>query len=452
MRLCIRTLLLTVALLSSLTSTASACCLLDPFHWLFGCGCYPACGYGPPQGYSPGYGGYQPAYPGVMSPCGPCAPACPIAPLVSVFRMPPCLPMPAIFRQCLDPCGMGQYGGPMMPAPMVQYQPAPMPMMPQQYFAPQMMQAPAMDMGCDGGCGAGGPSLMSGMQPGMMQQPMMSDPMLQSHAMQSSDDCCGDEGMMGYGGMPGMMPGYAPAAAWSAGTPLMAWSPQGVYPGGGFPNRAVHSSLPPSGYGFFNRPRVIRRETRRANFHYRRMMHHAERLPAGYQNGGMMPYGYGQPMQPMYPQMGYQQGYSLPQQMPAPHMSMQTMPQQWSAPHMSMQTMPQQWPAPHMSMQPMPQQWSAPQASMIPGALSGMHSTMPAPMPGSQMVSPMTAQMMSADSSMAGDIMGDHEGPTSRAALVPVAPNSYNGVTPFLRASLTRPLLSTSTQYHKSVR
>ena len=413
MRLRISTLLMTVALLSSLTSTATACCLLDPFHWLFGCGCYPACGYGQPQGYSPGYGGYQPAYPGVMSPCGPCAPACPVAPLVSVFRMPPCLPMPAIFQQCLDPCGMGQCGGQMMPAPMVQYQPAPMPMMPQQYFAPQMMQAPSMDMGCDGGCGAGGG----------MQSPMMNGPMMQPQAMQSTDGCCGDEGMMGYGGAPGMMPGYAPAAAWSPNTPMMAWSPQGTYPGGGFPNRAVHSSLPPNGYGFFGRPRVARRETRRANFHYRRMMHHAERLPYGYQNGGMMPSGYGQPVQPMYPQMGFQQGYSMPQ--------------------MS---------APQMSMQSMPQQWSAPQASMTPGSSPGMYSPMPAPMASSQMVSPMTAQMMSEDFPMSGDIMGDHESPTSTAALVPVAPNSYNGVTPFLRASLTRPLLSTSTQYHKSVR
>jgi hypothetical protein len=89
---------------------------------------------------------------------------------------------------------------------------------------------------------------------------------------------------------------------------------------------------------------------------------------------------------------------------------------------------------------------------MVPGSSSGMYSTLPMPMASSQMVSPMTAQMMSADASTAGDIMGDHEVPTSTAALVPVAPNSYNGVTPFMRASLTRPLLSTSTQYHKSVR
>ncbi len=427
MRLRIRTLLLTVALLSSLPTTASAGCLLDPFHWLFGCGCYPACGYGQPQGYSPGYGGYQPAYPGVMSPCGQCAPACPIAPLVSVFRMPPCLPMPAIFQQCLDPCGMGQCGGQMMAAPMVQYQQAPMPMMPQQHFAPQMMQAPAMDMGCNGDCGVGGPSMMSGMQPGMMPSPMMNGPMMQPQAMQSTEGCCGDDGMMGYDGSSGMLPGYAPTAAWSPNS-SMAWSPQSGYPGGGFPNRAVHSSLPPNGYGFFNRPRVARREMRRTNYHYRRMMHHAGYLPYGYPNTGMAPFGYGQPVQPMYPQMGYQQGYSMPQM---------------SAPQMS---------APQTSMQTMPQQWSAPQASMVPGSSSGMYSTLPMPMASSQMVSPMTAQMMSADASPAGDIMGDHEVSTSTAALVPVAPNSYNGVTPFMRASLTRPLLSTSTQYHKSVR
>ena len=59
MRLRIRTLFLTVALLCGLSSTASACCfipLLDPFHWLFGC----SSGYGPGQYCGPGYGYGQP--------------------------------------------------------------------------------------------------------------------------------------------------------------------------------------------------------------------------------------------------------------------------------------------------------------------------------------------------------------------------------------------------------
>ena len=60
MRLRIRTLLLTVALLCSMTTTASACIyipILDPFCWLFGC-----CGYGYGGCGNGGYGGY--GYPG----------------------------------------------------------------------------------------------------------------------------------------------------------------------------------------------------------------------------------------------------------------------------------------------------------------------------------------------------------------------------------------------------
>ncbi len=54
MRLRIRTLLLTVALLCSTTSTASACIyipILDPFYWLFG-----GCGYGCGGASGGGYG------------------------------------------------------------------------------------------------------------------------------------------------------------------------------------------------------------------------------------------------------------------------------------------------------------------------------------------------------------------------------------------------------------
>gem|GEM_PF-3578027 len=62
MRLRIRTLLLTVAMLCVMTSTASACIyvpILNPFCWLFGgCGCggYDGCGYGS-GGYGYGSGG-----------------------------------------------------------------------------------------------------------------------------------------------------------------------------------------------------------------------------------------------------------------------------------------------------------------------------------------------------------------------------------------------------------
>lgn len=354
MRLYIRTLLLTVAFLSTITSTASACCLLDPFHWLFGCGCGPCYstggygygGYGPPQGYAPGYGGYQPAYPGVMSSCAPCAPLCPI---VSIFRMPRCLPMPAIFQQCLDPCGMQQCAAPMMQPSVMPYQPAMMPMM--------QMQMQPMNMGCDGDCGGPEP---------MMSR--MNTPMMDMHGMASEGDCCGDDSMMDYGGSQFMM------QSWSPSQPMMAWSPQGVYPGVGVPTKSYHSSLPPTGYGMFARPRLVRREARRTAQQYRRMNTHPGYAPMGYPSAGMMP-----------------------------------TTSAWN---------------PQTTWTPQP---SAPQ---------------------------MAAQMpiMPFHTAMAGDIMGDHEVPTSTAAMAPVVPNSYSGASPFVRASLSRPVLSTYGQYSKSVR
>jgi len=428
MRLRIRTLLLTVALLSTMTSTASASCLLDPFHWLFGCGCGPCynnCGYGPPQGYSPGYGGYQPAYPGVMSPCVPCAPLCPI---VSIFRMPRCLPMPAIFQQCLDPCGMQQCAAPMMQPAMMPYQPTMMPMMPQPSYTPPMMQMQSMDMGCDGGCESSGT---------MMSQ--MNSPMMGMQGIAADADCCGDDAMM---------PGYTPGM-------LQSWSPQGVYPGVGVPTRSYHASLPPTGFGIFPRPRVIRRDSRRTIHQYRRMNSHPGYAPMGYPGGGMMPYGYQQPMmapQSMYSQPMYQQS-SCSQ----PGCDQTGSVQAWSAPEHSTQyypsqsysTMPIAMRQPemiHQSMMPVQQGWN-PQTSW---------TAQPAgPQMAAQMMPPkmVPAQvMMSQNLSMAGDIMGDHEVPMSTAAAVPVVPNSFNGASPFLRASMSRPMLSTYSQYSKSVR
>jgi hypothetical protein len=58
MGLRIRTLFLTVAILLYGSTTASACLfrLLDPFHWMFGCGYHPQGGYGYGNGYGYGYG------------------------------------------------------------------------------------------------------------------------------------------------------------------------------------------------------------------------------------------------------------------------------------------------------------------------------------------------------------------------------------------------------------
>jgi hypothetical protein len=428
MRLRIRTLLLTVALLSTITSTASASCLLDPFHWLFGCGCGPCysnCGYGPPQGHAAGYGGYQPAYPGVMSPCAPCAPLCPI---LSIFRMPRCLPVPAIFQQCLDPCGI-QCAAPMMQPAMIPYQPTMMPMQ-------------SMNMLCDEGWDNSG---------GMM--PQMNNPMMEMQGMASDGDCCGDDGMMaGY--QPGMMP---------------SWSPQSGYPGVGVPTRSYNASLPPTGFGMFPRPRFIRRDARRYArryaHQYRRMNFYPGYAPMDYPAANVMPYGYQQPMmapqslysQPMYPQSSYQQPMYQQSSCSQPGCSQTGSAQAWSAPEHSAQyypsqsysTMPTSMMPPemmHQGMMPVQQGWN-PQTSWTsqPAGPQMPAQLMPPQMRPAQV-------MMSRNPTMSGDIMGDHEVPMSTAAAVPVVPNSFNGASPFLRASMSRPVLSTYNQYSKSVR
>lgn len=373
MKLHIRTLLLAVALLSGLTSTASACCLLEPFHWLFGCRCYHGnnCGpvgyYGPqPAPVAPAYGCYQPSYPALTSPCAPCAPVCP---LLAIFRMPCCLPTPAIFRQCWDPCGMQSCAPPMQP-PMVQYQSVSY--MPQQYSATPMMQTEPMGMGCDGSYG-------------MTNMP----------EMMPDYGCCGDEGMM--------YPDVGMQGAFGA--PTMAWSPQSQYSA-------------PVGYRF--RPGVARRQSRAMSHLYRRMQKHPAYVPV-YPNAGHMPtpyapYGY---PQPAYPQPAYAP-YSSPQMGYAP------------APT-------------SMQMTPTTSQWTV--------SPSYPATTYSAPPPlESAWSTPANVQAMQYGPAVAGDIMGDHEIPTTSAAMIPVVPNSYNGVGQFTGASLSRPLRGTFNGYPKSVR
>ncbi len=389
MRLRIRTLLLTIALLVGLAVPADACCfipILDPFHWLFGCGCYQGGyggGYSQPQAYgNPGGCGYQPAYQGLTSPCAPCAPAC----LPTPICVRP-LPMPAIFRQALDPCGY-QCSAQMMPAQMMPTQMIPAPMVQYQptQFAPQQAYAPAMESGC------------------------------------CSDDMMA-QGMESYD--PGMQ-------GWSPSSPVMGWSPQGSYPGGGFPSLARHSSLPPTGYGLFVRPGIARRETRQVIHQYRRMRSQAPSYP-GQKRGPLMvpaPYSYPQAMyqQSMYQQPMYQPAYSG--EMGYPQMQQYEYP---SAPMMQ-QAQPFQ--------QSEPQQPTTPQA-MLPQSYPQMQSTM------------MPMQMMYSNQNIASDVMGDHEYSTSPTAMVPVIQNSYSGTggsSPFSRATLTRSLPFLSSQYSKSVR
>ena len=59
---------------------------------------------------------------------------------------------------------------------------------------------------------------------------------------------------------------------------------------------------------------------------------------------------------------------------------------------------------------------------------------------------------MSGNPIIAGDIMDDHEYSAPATAMVPVMQNSYSGAVPVQRASMSRPLVTTSSQYTKSVR
>jgi hypothetical protein len=140
----------------------------------------------------------------------------------------------------------------------------------------------------------------------------------------------------------------------------------------------------------------------------------------------LVPRPYGYPM-PMAPQAGYAPGY-------APAAYPQMMYSQPMADPMAYSQMPA-YPQTAYQNQPMPMQgmwspsqpaWSGPQASWSPE--------------------------MSGNPMVAGDIMGDHEYSAPATAMVPVMQNSYSGAVPVQRASMSRPLVTTSSQYTKSVR
>ena len=249
MRLRIRTLLLTVALLCSMTSTSSACIyipILDPFYWLFG-----GCGYGSggasgggygyvnngnSYGYGPnpygvsrcvddwlGYGYlrnqqgtlghypgrpikcYTPVFPRLLNPCAwfpPCplfapyapyGPACGItAPMVAPLAAPMQMPYPQY--QMPMPAMVNPYGGMCNNSCGPQCAPQPMP----QYLPPRM-PAPAWGpMPANPGYGqrlwVPQPQYITSAP--AMQMPIMGAPMMNS-AFDFDGDCgCGGDGMI----------------------------------------------------------------------------------------------------------------------------------------------------------------------------------------------------------------------------------------------------------------
>jgi len=571
MGLRIRTLLLTVAILLSGSTTASACLfhLLDPFHWVFGHGHYPHGGYGYGNGYGYGYGAgsgygyaggphdghrviddwfgfgylrdqqgthghypgrpfacYQPSWPRMFAP-SPCAPA-PLAHTMPMPMMPqPFMPysspmpysMPAPYSMpgqysmpmqspmqspmwqdpCCDPC-QDPCADPCMSAPLAQAMPMPMPvttwqpmtvdrghwqrvwvprpvttmvpqtqyMMPSPYMSAPMYPGaamPAFDSGCDS-CGSGGmmpssvlpmegamTSSMSGdgsccggsdgisMQSGMVMDPAMSQMMMSNQMMPSM--AYGQYSSMPWGSMGA---GYA-MQPWATNT-TMAWhpaAPYGAYGQAGHHRAARrHAAYPDYGQ------RLSRRELRRMTTAMNSMPGYpAQGYASTWQPGGAMawntagvnpywtpqtavasPYGrqtaFAQPWQPPYQQSASAYGWQTAQRYPGSG--------GWSASNWQTAMNPSPWTA----QSPMPVNpqmvWSTP---TYPGnSVYSGNGMMSAPMA----------------TPIAGDIMGDHEGPPMTAA-VPIVPNSYNGMMPFRNANLARPMrMGSSTQYPNVVR
>lgn len=474
MRLRIRTLLLTVALLCSLTSTGRAgiyCPILNPFYWLFGgCGGYGGgdygsmntgnnYGHGPnPYGVSRciddwlGYGYlrnqegtlghypgrpfscYNPAFPCLLNPCSwfascplfaPSGPACGwtspmVAPLAPQMQMPyqaqwqnqGQMPQPSMLNpydgNCNDPCGSQ-----CMPQPMMQYQPAQMPVptwrpmtvdrghwrwqrvwvpRPQTMLVPQMqyaMSPQAMPMfpdsmmqsgcgdDCGSECGCGGD--MANMLPGSEYMP--GTEMMHGNSypnVNSGSGCCGSESGL-------------PQSRSEAGFPVLPQSTMLMSPRS-MPMSGMTMGQPPNIAPYTSMSRWYAHpsySTAGNNLSYR---HALTQRPA---------YGSGMYHQPSSRQFAYNSArMSMPQ----------------ATGWQTVQTMPQQFP--------------------------GMRSQ--------RTMSPQIGSPVYAHPMVAGDIHGDHEwgGPTA----VPVVLNSFNGRPPIQQASWSQPTRTTSTRrYPNSV-
>ncbi len=479
MRLRIRTLLMTVALLCSMTPTASACIyipILDPILWLFGCGGYHggyghappghAYGYGPnPHGVSRciddwlGYGYlrnqqgtlghypgrpitcYHPVFPRLLNPCAwfaPCplfapyGPSCGItAPMVAPLAPPyqAQWPMPGMMNpyagHCNDPCGSQ-----CLPQPMMQCQPAQVPV--------TTWRPMTVDRGHWQRIWVPRPvTMMIPQTQYVMSAPQMPMPMMDS-------GCCGDCGSDCGSGIGSMMPG----SRYMQGSEMMH--------GTGYPDLnsgsgccGQNGGLPQSG--------------------------HDLGTPAVPQSTMLMSPGsmtmtrmsMGQP-QSIAPYSSMSRWYSKPgdsaawnysssrQSMaarPAYGAAMYHQPQNGNfAYNVAMRPMPQSsgWQmVPTRSAQmPMAQMRTAPMtAHMMPRQFPAMHdqramSTSGGTMPGTVYSSPMVA----------GDIHGDHEMNGPSFATAPIVPNSFNGRPPIQQASWSQPARTTTARrYPNSV-
>ena len=491
MGLRIKTLLLAVALVCSTTSTASACIyipILDPFYWMFG-GCGygygnsgagggsygyvnngSAYGYGPnPYGVSRciddwlGYGYlrnqqgtlghypgrpiscYRPVFPRLLNPCAwfaPCplfapygpncgvtspmvAPLAPPMPYRGQWQMPQ-VPMPAMMNpyggNCNDPCGSQ-----CMPQPMVQCQPAPVPvttwrpmtvdrgnwqrvwvsrpvtmMVPQtQYVTPSMqmpmMGTPAMDYDCGDSCGMGNPMPGTEYMPGseMIQDTGYPD-------MNSGSGCCGaDNGFPQQGLQSGIPVVPQSTMLMSPGSMTMSQMsmPQTAF-------RQPYNIAPYSSMSrWYSNPGSANSGFAATSYRQQMASHPAYRMPM-YSQQHSRNLSYNTAMMPSRQPAGWQMG--SPRVAP-----MQMAPNQMA----------------HMRPIPMVPQ-------MMPPQFSPMRSQRPvSPLIGGTMPGTVYAR-----STIAGDIHGDHELPGPASAGVPVVPNSFSGRSPVQQASWSQPV------------
>lgn len=507
MRLRIRIMLLTVALVTSLNQSAEVNGyggLVNPFHWLFGCGygCDDGCGYGAGYdgrlatyriiddwlgygylrnqegtlGHYPGqpFGGYRPFFHGLFHPCPQPAPA-----LAMPAPMPAPMPMPApIYNPCWDPCqdacsdpcGDPCAMAPMtMPVPVTTWRPMTV-MVPQTQWVnvPQMpmgmpMGTPSDCGGCDS-CGGGTMMPTPGMMPGQVIQGTMLQGMQTGAYPSVADSGCGCSGggtvsqpvpqtafyspsSQYYStGVYGSYPGYASnmmpqSTAWH---PQMTWQPQTAWNNAGPWNGAQWTA------------QMSRRDTRRYASMARRYGWNEPQMMAFQPSPGYATQTAMRPWTPntmaWNPMMGQQAYYGNPAMMRQTTMMRAPVMQPQMAysnvmPTTSYNTVMMQpaMTSPVIMNQPMASGWTVSQPTVtMQGATFIPGPAMPGNMmPGTTVMNPMVA----------GDIVGDHEVAAPSTASVPIIQNSFRGSVPVTRANMTRPLqMSASRSYPNVVR
>ncbi len=481
MRLRIGTLLLTVALLCSMTSHARACIyipILEPFYWLFGCGGghggygYANCGPNPygvsrciddwlgygylrnqegTLGHYPGrpISCYNPVFPHLLNPCSwfaPCplfapyGPSCGMptpmvaplaAPMQAPYQMPyqaqwqnqGQMPMPGMMNpwggNCNDPCGP-QY----VPQPMMPYQPAQLPRTTWQPMPVYRGRVRSRRAWHPRHHAMLVPQAQYAMSAPPMQMPMMPYPVIDSGCCDGfASDFGGDCGC--GGDMGSMMPGYESMQGTSY--PEMNSGSGCCGSDNGLPQSGFESGMPPV-------PQSS-------------MLMSPGSMPMSQMSMGQ-PYN-------IAPYTSLSRwytnpGYSTTGNNPSYRQSVAARPAYRTAMYRQPQSGNR---ADTATMRPMPQSSGWQTVQMMPQQFQSMPSQRAmSPQIGSMMPGTVYARPVYARPMVAGDINGDHEwtGPSSAAA--PIVQNSFNGRPPIQQASWSQPARTTTARrYPNSV-